>query len=136
MIMSLCCHITTRAHNTPGCKMRLSVCLSVYTLSLCCRITTDIGAHNTPGCGMRLSVYTLSLCSQITTDINNGCEVDFEGTSSAAPLAAGVFALVLEANPLITWRDMQHLLAMTAHVPNGLEGGWTINGGGLHVNHK
>ena len=82
-------------------------------------------------------VFTLIYSSfQITTDINNGCDVDFEGTSSAAPLAAGVFALVLEANADITWRDMQHLLAMTAHVPNGLEEGWTMNGGGFHVNPK
>lgn len=29
---------------------------------------------------------------------------------AAAPEAAGVFALALEANPQLTWRDMQHLV--------------------------
>ena len=43
---------------------------------------------------------------QITADVGsvNGeanCNVDFEGTSSAAPLAAGCFALVLEAKYVI-----------------------------------
>lgn len=44
-----------------------------------------------------------------STDINNVCSDKHGGTSAAAPLAAGVYALVLEANPNITWRDLQYL---------------------------
>lgn len=33
----------------------------------------------------------------MTTDINGGCILGFEGTSAAAPLAAGCAALALEA---------------------------------------
>lgn len=33
----------------------------------------------------------------VTTDVRNKCTLNFQGTSSAAPLAAGVMALVLEA---------------------------------------
>lgn len=73
---------------------------------------------------------------QITTDIGGKCNLDFEGTSSAAPFAAGVFALTLEANPLLTWRDMQNLLAETASIPNAEESGWTINAAGYHINPK
>jgi subtilisin family serine protease len=36
------------------------------------------------------------------------------GTSSATPVTAGVIALLLEANPLLTWRDVKHILALTA----------------------
>ena len=36
------------------------------------------------------------------------------GTSAAAPEAAGVIALALEANPSLTWRDVQHLLVFTS----------------------
>src|SRR5882672_10314267 len=36
------------------------------------------------------------------------------GTSSATPVTAGVIALLLEANPAITWRDVKHILASTA----------------------
>ena len=34
---------------------------------------------------------------QVTTDIHGKCTLEFQGTSSAAPMAAGAFALVLEA---------------------------------------
>lgn len=33
----------------------------------------------------------------VTTDVRNKCTLNFQGTSSAAPLAAGVMALTLEA---------------------------------------
>lgn len=36
------------------------------------------------------------------------------GTSSATPVTVGVIALMLEANPLLTWRDVKHILATTA----------------------
>ncbi len=36
------------------------------------------------------------------------------GTSSATPVTAGVIALILEANPALTWRDVKHILASTA----------------------
>ena len=38
----------------------------------------------------------------------------FNGTSSAAPNAAGVVAILLDANPELTWRDVKHILADTA----------------------
>ena len=34
---------------------------------------------------------------QVTTDLHHKCTEEFKGTSSAAPLAAGMFALVLQA---------------------------------------
>ena len=34
---------------------------------------------------------------QVTTDVDNKCIENFQGTSSAAPLAAGCLALVLQA---------------------------------------
>ena len=40
------------------------------------------------------------------------------GTSAAAPEAAGVIALALEANPSLTWRDIQHLLVLTSKKRN------------------
>ncbi|KAK3584435.1 hypothetical protein CHS0354_017715 [Potamilus streckersoni] len=68
----------------------------------------------------------------VTTDINGGCIENFEGTSSAAPLAAGCIALVLEANPKLTWRDIQHIVVRAAKIQS-LNATWTINGAGFHV---
>ncbi|XP_071955760.1 PC3-like endoprotease variant B [Antedon mediterranea] len=71
-----------------------------------------------------------------TTDLHNGCTSQFIGTSSAAPLASGILALVLQANPSLTWRDVQHIIVHGSHIPNPVEGGWHINGAGYHLNHR
>ena len=47
---------------------------------------------------------------------NSSCNYvsTFNGTSSAAPNVSGVVALMLEANPSLTWRDVKHILATTS----------------------
>ncbi|MFL2485705.1 MAG: cadherin domain-containing protein [Gammaproteobacteria bacterium] len=47
---------------------------------------------------------------------NSNCNYtsNFNGTSSAAPSVSGVVALMLEANPNLTWRDVKHIMASTA----------------------
>lgn len=60
----------------------------------------------------------------------------FGGTSSATALASGVVALVLEANPALSWRDLRQVLAETARQNDPSDSDWTINGAGYHVNHK
>lgn len=56
-----------------------------------------------------------------TTDVGqNNCYSNHGGTSAAAPLAAGIFALVLQVRPDLSWRDMQYL-AMDTAVPVNLE---------------
>jgi len=39
---------------------------------------------------------------------------DFDGTSSATPLAAGIGALVLSVNPALKWNDVRSILRATA----------------------
>ncbi|HEV8634173.1 MAG TPA: S8 family serine peptidase [Chloroflexota bacterium] len=64
------------------------------------------------------------------------CYAGFGGTSSAAPLVAGVVALTLEANPLLTWRDVQQILIDTAQKNDPLDPEWTANGAGRLVSHR
>lgn len=47
---------------------------------------------------------------------NSGCNytASFNGTSSASPIAAGAIALLMEANPALSWRDIKFILAKTA----------------------
>jgi len=68
-----------------------------------------------------------------TTDVNNECTLGHTGTSASAPLAAGVIALVLEANPQLSWRDVQHLVVRTSQFLPSLPG-WRRNGAGLEFN--
>lgn len=60
----------------------------------------------------------------------------FGGTSSATPTAAGVIALMLEANPNLGWRDVQEVLMASAKKVNPTDTDWVTNGGGFHHNHK
>nr|XP_060479916.1 neuroendocrine convertase 2 [Panthera onca] len=72
-----------------------------------------------------------------TTDLYGNCTLRHSGTSAAAPEAAGVFALALEANLGLTWRDIQHLTVLTSK-RNQLHDEvhqWRRNGVGLEFNH-
>lgn len=60
---------------------------------------------------------------------------DFSGTSAATPAAAGVVALMLEANPNLGWRDVQAILIRSAKKIKPSDPGWVDNGAGLHFNH-
>ena len=42
------------------------------------------------------------------------CTAKHTGTSASAPIAAAIIALALEANPSLTWRDVQHILVLTS----------------------
>lgn len=72
----------------------------------------------------------------------------FGGTSAAAPMVAGVAALMLEANPALGWRDVREILALSARhtgtalglpasvregTPWFVNGATRVNGGGFHV---
>ena len=50
------------------------------------------------------------------SNLNQNCDYTstMNGTSSAAPMIAGVAALLLQANPNLSWRDVKHILASTA----------------------
>ncbi|GAA5841986.1 hypothetical protein JCM11251_001437 [Rhodosporidiobolus azoricus] len=72
-----------------------------------------------------------------TTDVGkNTCTDRHGGTSAAAPIAAGIFALVLEARPELTWRDMQHLCVRTAVQVNPNDPDWQLTTAGRPYNHK
>jgi subtilisin-like proprotein convertase family protein len=61
-----------------------------------------------------------------------GCGDEGAGTSYSAPLVAGVIALMLEANPTLTWRDVQGILATTSRQTDPDDPSWTSNAAGLH----
>jgi kexin len=60
----------------------------------------------------------------------------FGGTSSATPLVSGVVALMLQANPNLTWRDVRYILVKTAKQVDSGDTDWKTNAAGLKFNHK
>jgi kexin len=61
-----------------------------------------------------------------TTDVGaNKCTSQHGGTSAAGPIGVGVYALLLEARPDLSWRDVQWLTVMTA-VPFDSPSDWTM----------
>ena len=83
-----------------------------------------------------------SLSSSIKSDFYSDKYTNtFNGTSSAAPLAAGVGALILKANPNLTWRDVRLIIAETARKNDASDSGWLtagtkITGGSYNFSHK
>lgn len=62
------------------------------------------------------------------------------GTSFAAPIVSGVIALMLDANPLLGYRDVKEILAYSARLTDLDDPSWQVNsaidfnGGGLWTN--
>nr|CAI5824687.1 unnamed protein product [Callosobruchus analis] len=75
------------------------------------------------------SVATVDMDARLRPD--HICTVEHTGTS------AGICALALEANPTLTWRDMQYLVVLTSRpAPLEKESGWVVNGVRRKVSHK
>ncbi|MEC4982907.1 MAG: PA14 domain-containing protein [Oscillatoria sp. PMC 1068.18] len=103
--------------------------------------TGEQASYSAPGSSLLVSAPSSGGNLGITTtyNYNNGNpETDyintFGGTSAAAPLVSGVIALMLEANPNLTQRDIQHILVETAQKND--DEGWSENQAGYSVNYK
>lgn len=112
-------------------------------------------AYSTPGSSVLISAPGSAPSSIVTTDrqgedgynpapgvagnYTTTEESYFNGTSAAAPIASGVAALILNANPNLGYRDVQEILAYSAKrahflpqpTNNTINGATDWNGGGL-----
>lgn len=117
---------------------------SMWTISINSAINTGENAQYDESCSSTLA-STFSNGAKdpntgvATTDLYGKCTKTHSGTSAAAPEAAGVFALALEANRKLTWRDMQHLTVLTSKRNSLFDAKnrfyWNMNGVGLEFNH-
>ncbi|PHH93219.1 hypothetical protein CDD83_10157 [Cordyceps sp. RAO-2017] len=71
-----------------------------------------------------------------TTDVGtNACTTTHGGTSAAAPLAAGIFALAMQVRPDLTWRDFQYLAMDTALPVSAQADSWQTTAIGKRFSH-
>ncbi|XP_012281896.1 furin-like protease 2 [Orussus abietinus] len=104
-----------------------------WYLEECSSTLASTYSSGTPGNDK--SVATVDMDAKLRPD--HICTVEHTGTSASAPLAAGIAALALEANPSLTWRDMQYLVVLTSRSgPLEKEPGWILNGVKRKVSHK
>ncbi|KAM4634072.1 proprotein convertase subtilisin/kexin type 5 [Polymixia lowei] len=71
----------------------------------------------------------------VTLGRKQGCNRDHSGTSVSSAMAAGIIALALDANPLLTWRDVQHIIVRTSQADHLNAPDWHTNGAGYKVSH-
>lgn len=85
-------------------------------------VTTDLQGE----AGLNLDLPDLPLNNDYT---------QLSGTSAATPIVSGTIALMLEANPNLTWRDVQHILVGTAKRNDPDHPDWIYNSAGFLINH-
>lgn len=102
------------SYSTPGSGIWISAPGGEYGISAPAMISTDL-----QGCNVGYSYQNILYDTHFNFGYhasNSECHYTsiMNGTSSAAPVTSGVIALMLEARPELTWRDVKHILAVTA----------------------
>ncbi|KAI4217189.1 MAG: hypothetical protein LQ351_000498 [Letrouitia transgressa] len=90
---------------------------SIYSITIGAIDRKGLHPYYSEKCSAQLAVtYSSGSGDAIhTTDVGpNVCYSNHGGTSAAAPLGAGIFALALDVRPDLSWRDLQHILVHTA----------------------
>ena len=109
------------SYSNPGASLLISAYVGSDNQGI---ITTDLQGED----GLNLSLSPFSILDDDYTE--------FLGTSAATPIVSGVVALMLEANPNLTWRDVQHIIVETAVQNDPGNPDWIENGAGYLVNHN
>lgn len=116
VVAATAAHGLAASYSTPGSSIWISAPGGEDGETEPAMITTDLS-----GCTNGYSYKFMGRKSEFDFgyhSLNKQCDYTsrFNGTSSAAPVITGVVALMLEANPNLTWREVKHILAMTADI--------------------
>lgn len=94
-----------------------------------------VAPSGTVGFGGTLDLSTTDITGAGGYDATNYTDT-FNGTSASTPVVSGVIALMLEANPNLTYRDVTNILARTSERVDQGNADWIQNGAGIWVNHE
>lgn len=136
------------SYSTPGSSLWISAPGGEYGINDPAILTTDLS-----GCdrGYSQTQSTRNDFEKGLNSLNTDCNYTsaMNGTSAATPMISGAVALLLQANPNLSWRDIKYILAKTAKKidagrvnlshPGGLnlagyiyEPGWITNAAGYN----
>jgi len=87
-----------------------------------------------PGGGSGPALTTTDLLGS-AGQTSGPCMSGFSGTSAAAPVGAGIVALIIDANSNLGWRDVQDVLIRSASYIDSGNKDWQTNGAGLKYSH-
>ncbi len=105
---------------------------SRYTIAIGAYDDTGVRAiYSEPGSSLFAVAPSSGGSKAIFTTALGGWTGAFGFTSAAAPQGAGVVALMLEANPALSWRDVQHVLRQTAWRIDPDNPTWAMNSAGV-----
>ncbi len=114
-------------------------------------VDNKVAKYSTPGANLWISTYggsssynsgptiaTTYLSGKASAtwseDENKNYTYAMAGTSAAAPMVSGSIALILEACPNLTWRDVKYVIAKSAKQNDINNKNWITNSQGFHFN--
>ena len=122
---------------------------SRYTITVAAVADNDIRSwYSARGSSLLVAAHSnggsrgITTCDASGSDGYNSGDYtnSFGGTSSATPLVSGVVALMLNANPNLTWRDVQQILirSVRKNDPDGENGDspWETNAAGHDISYS
>ncbi len=90
-------------------------------------------SYSEPGANVLVSAPAEDITTTSVTTTAGKYRSDFRGTSASAPMISGVVALMLSANPELTWRDVKLILAKSARKTNPTDAQW-VSANGYNFN--
>ncbi|KZT71253.1 subtilisin-like protein [Daedalea quercina L-15889] len=112
---------------------------SIFSVTVAAVDHTGLHPDYSEACAANMVVaYSSGGGNAITTTDRgvNKCVHTHGGTSAAAPNVAGVFALLLQVRPDLSWRDVQHLCVKTALKINPEDPDWETTASGNLFSYK
>ncbi|KAI9203313.1 pheromone processing endoprotease KexB [Polychytrium aggregatum] len=111
---------------------------SIYTVTVAAIDSENNHPYYSEECSANMvSTYSSGAGNAIyTTSWPEQCTSRHGGTSAAAPIVSGIYALALGVRPELTWRDIQHLTVQTAIPITVGDPDWDTVALGRKYNHK